>query len=464
MNKDKIGINTLVSMVETDKNYPIFPYNQDSGQLYESTLDLLEGLGLKRNNPFSHYVKPGEVALIKPNWVREANPLGYDIESLLTHSSLIKYLIDLLALAMKGKGTIVIADAPLQKCDFEKLKSLTRIGEVVDRARRNYPNIEIIIEDWRITTLKHYASDEKSLQEYRLDASGLSDRYQIIDLARESFLEEISEYSDRFRVTNYKPSLMRLHHSKGKHEYLVSKRVFEADFIINLSKMKTHMKAGLTCALKNLIGINGHKEFLPHHIKGSYFEGGDNYLMPNRLRAKYEDLYDYIWEDINRFSIRQRRFLLKILRYLWIASVKFGKENISAGSWRGNDTVWRTTLDLNHIAYFHISKPRKILNIIDGVIAGEGHGPLKPTPRPIGILIAGENPAYTDAVAAKIMGYIPARIPTIYNAVYNKKSKFSAEILEDFKVIVRNNGLSKAISFDEIMNLNFKKPPYWGGA
>ena len=32
----------------------------------------------------------------------------------------------------------------------------------------------------------------------------------------------------------------------------------------SLPKLKTHKKAGITCALKNLIGINGNKEYLPH--------------------------------------------------------------------------------------------------------------------------------------------------------------------------------------------------------
>jgi len=32
--------------------------------------------------------------------------------------------------------------------------------------------------------------------------------------------------------------------------------------------LKLHRKAGITCALKNLIGINGNKEYLPHHRLG----------------------------------------------------------------------------------------------------------------------------------------------------------------------------------------------------
>ncbi|GEM_PF-5703185 len=28
--------------------------------------------------------------------------------------------------------------------------------------------------------------------------------------------------------------------------------------------MNSHMKAEITCALKNFVGINGHKDYLPH--------------------------------------------------------------------------------------------------------------------------------------------------------------------------------------------------------
>ena len=80
-----------------------------------------------------------------------------------------------------------------------------------------------------------------------------------------------------FRVTMYDHRLMQAHHDQRKHEYLVSNSVLDADLIINLAKLKCHSKAGITGALKNLVGINGHKEYLPHHTNGSPAEGGDQY-------------------------------------------------------------------------------------------------------------------------------------------------------------------------------------------
>jgi len=371
--------------------------------------------------------------------------------------------MDFLAIAMDGKGEIIIADAPLQNCDFDNLKKETHLLDIVTQFNDKYPNINVVIEDWRITTIKNSGAYVRNVQKFRLtDMDEVQKEYTVVDQGVDSLLEDISEYSYRFRVTKYKPSILQSHHAKGRHEYLITNRVLEADFIVNLPTLKTHIKAGITCAMKNLVGINGHKEFLPHHIKGSYFEGGDNYATTSWFKSKYEDLYDYVWENINNLSVIKRKLLMKTLDYLWMLSKLFGSENISAGSWMGNDTIWRTTLDLKHIAYFGGVKSRKILTIVDGIIAGEGEGPLEPSPKPLGILVAGENPAYVDAVVAKMMGYVIARIPTVYNAIYNRKSKFGSVYLEDYKVsYVKEN--SQAIPFADIPNFKFKIPTFCRG-
>jgi len=457
------NIKSNVSLVKTDENYPEFPYDEKS-HLHKSLLDLLEGLGLSRENPFSSYVKMGQTTLIKPNWARDYNPLGYNTDSLITHSSLVKYLIDFLAIAMEGKGKIIIADAPLQNCNFENLKKQTNIEKVISNAQKKYPNLEILLEDWRITTMKSSDLNVRDIQKYRLNDSDFDKEYKIVDLGRESFLEEISKKANKFRVTKYKPSLMLKHHGQGKHEYLITNRIFEADFFINLPKVKTHIKAGLTCAMKNLIGINGHKEFLPHHMKGSPSEGGDNYRDFSWLRSRYENLYDYVWENVNNFSVFKRKILMRALRFLWLLSNILGAEDISAGSWIGNDTIWRTTLDLNHIAYFNSKKPVKILNIADGIITGEKQGPLEPTPKSLGILIAGESPAFVDVVVLKMMSYSIDKIPTVYNAIYNKNSKFSGVSLEDLKINFLDEKGRKTINFSEVPEFNFKKPLFWEDA
>ena len=49
------------------------------------------------------------------------------------------------------------------------------------------------------------------------------------------------------------------------------------------------------------------------------------------------------------------------------------------------------------------------LTIVDGIVAMEGDGPNSGTPRPLGLLLAGENPVAVDTVAAHLAG-IPASL------------------------------------------------------
>ncbi len=447
-----------ISLVYTDDKYPDFPYDTDS-KLFSSLQQLFVGFGLDKDNPFKDYISQGQTALIKPNWVRDKNPLGYNNDSLITHTSIIKYVIDFLIIAMDGSGKIIIGDAPLQNCNFNSLKEKNLITEIIEEIRRKNKNIEIVIEDWRITKLENSSKSHS----YRFsEESAVLNGYRLVDLGNESFLEDISDFADKFRVTKYKPSLIQKHHKKGIHQYLISESVLNADFIINIPKLKTHIKSGITASMKNLVGVNGHKEFLPHHIKGSYFEGGDNYCNPNFFKRVYENLYDFFWEYSDGMSKFKRVFYNRLLNLLWKISNIGERFNISAGSWRGNETIWRTIIDLNHIVYLK-GKEKKVLNIVDGVISGQGEGPLEPKPKNSGILILGDNPALVDLVGLKIIGYNQSRIPSVFNALHDNRSYFNLDkiILDSDFINVNNSKFSK---IEDIKSLNFEKPNSWLGA
>src|SRR6202521_4187869 len=51
--------------------------------------------------------------------------------------------------------------------------------------------------------------------------------------------------------------------------------------------------------------------------------------------------------------------------------------------------------------------------ITDAIVAMEGNGPLAGTPRPLGRIILADDPVAADATCARLMGFIPARIPHI---------------------------------------------------
>jgi hypothetical protein len=94
------------------------------------------------------------------------------------------------------------------------------------------------------------------------------------------------------------------------------------------------------------------------------------------------------------------------------------------GSWQGNDTIWRTVLDLNHILFYadrdgrlRDTPQRRYLALVDGIIAGEGEGPLASTPRAAGLVVAGRDPVLVDAACVRAMGYSVDAIPMVKRAL-----------------------------------------------
>lgn len=67
------------------------------------------------------------------------------------------------------------------------------------------------------------------------------------------------------------------------------------------------------------------------------------------------------------------------------------------------------------IAEYHTILP-SYLTIVDGLIGMEGMGPVEGMPVPLGVIMAGENPAAVDAVAARVMGFCPEEIPYLQYA------------------------------------------------
>jgi uncharacterized protein (DUF362 family) len=52
----------------------------------------------------------------------------------------------------------------------------------------------------------------------------------------------------------------------------------------------------------------------------------------------------------------------------------------------------------------------KTVAIVDGIVGMEGDGPIMGSPKPMGLLAIGTNPAAVDATVGRIMGFDPARV------------------------------------------------------
>lgn len=467
--------------------YPDFPYAPakypelkgedfvDSNPVYAMVRQALADLGLDEPhfgtpawNPLGGCIQPGQTVLLKPNWVRDFNAVDPSIDSLVTHAAVLRPILDYVLLALKGKGRIILADAPLQSCDFDNLLQRTRTGELIEIYRADYPNVTFAITDLRKTILKRLnAAASRRGEQFQISNSGDPEGYSLVDLAEDSFLTDLADRSADFRVTNYDHHLLKQHHNQEKHEYLVSNLILTADVVINLPKMKTHIKAGLTGALKNLIGINGHKEFLPHHINGSFFDGGDQYMYRSRWKELHNKIYDVYWSRHKIQSLWQNRWQRWSLLGLAAISKLLDKENLYDGGWFGNETIPRTTLDLNHILYFYDLKKKKlssepvrtVFHVVDGIVAGEKNGPLRPRAKTAGVIIAGFNPLIVDTAMAVLIGYQPLKIKTLFYGFYHKKSRLAGFNPTISQLPVTYN--QKKISLSELPNLGFWIPKHW---
>ena len=55
---------------------------------------------------------------------------GGDYDCVVTHGSVIRAVVDYVLIAMKGKGTLTIADAPLIDNDFDRIVKRTGLDEM----------------------------------------------------------------------------------------------------------------------------------------------------------------------------------------------------------------------------------------------------------------------------------------------------------------------------------------------
>jgi uncharacterized protein (DUF362 family) len=407
------------------EHYPEYPFpwpvgSSEDGSAYALVRQALATLGLDREhfgkngwNPLGEIARPGDTVLIKPNWVYHAHDGGPGSEVLVAGASMIRPLLDYLSIAMGGEGRIIVADAPLQSADFGLIQQQCGMSELVKFwAGRGKPRLEVL--DLRKTAVVAPAGDRIT---ERLDLPGDPAGYRAVQLGPHSHLKAIEHDWQKFRVTNYLPGEMALHHKPGSHEYLVSGSVLKADAVICLAKLKTHRKGGITVALKNMVGINGSKDWLPHHREGSVDQGGDEYPRTNPLKSIAGAMGDRLAAAAPGLSYN---FRWQARRAVAMAAKLLPEGEISEGSWRGNDTVWRMILDLNTVLFYAAGSgligdrpQRRYLALVDAVIAGEGEGPLYPDPRAAGTVLAGFNPVAVDSVAAALAGFEPRAVPMV---------------------------------------------------
>lgn len=372
-------------------------------------------------------VKPNDHVLIKPNFVQESRIQDDDWDYVITHPALISAVIELLTEILCIGAEIIIADAPMTGASFKKIMEHMPVTMWQTACKEKgivFSIIDLRDEEWKM-------SDNGiilSRQRLKGDPKGKV----MVDL-----IEKNSEFFTKPKTVqklygaDYDIEETNRAHNGVDNWYSVSRTVIETDVIINLPKLKTHKKAGITCCLKNLVGINTNKNLLPHHTIGTPQNGGDQFADSSSGRALESRMTDIAKKITTKFRVLTP--LLVPLKK--IATLCFGnnQKTVRSGGWYGNDTLWRTILDLNKVMFYStingklkadlLSNRKRYIGIVDAIEAGQGNGPLEPERVHAGALICGTNPVSIDCVAAKLMGYDYRKIPQLRQAFEIKNYK-----------------------------------------
>jgi uncharacterized protein (DUF362 family) len=382
--------------------------------------------------------------LLKPNWVKHSSSSSDDI-CLRTNSNFI--LATLEFVLRSNPAEVIIGDAPIQGCIWERMLG-TQFQVAVERLSNKY-NIPVTIKDFRRVTFN------PKLNKVSRERNPLS-RYTIFNLGDNSFLEPVTlKNKNLFRVTQYNPDRLAKSHGPGMHKYCITNELFNADIILSIPKIKTHQKTGITGALKNIVGLNGDKDYLPHHRIGGTGIGGDCYPGKNMLRYWAELMQD----SANRNQGKSKYwFWIRMSSIFWKLSFPGNVHHLSAG-WFGNDTTWRMVLDLNKIVLFgdrnggiSETQQRVFYNLCDGIIGGQGNGPLNPEPLPLGIVCFSDNSELTDLSFATLMGMNSNKISLLQAAQKNNK---------DTKKLIYLDGQNVSLADLNKIALNANMPLGW---
>jgi uncharacterized protein (DUF362 family) len=444
---------------------PNFAYEAVRGALRLAKLDL-ERFGTALWNPLADIVSARDMVVIKPNMVRDFHEeVQKGTVALITHASVVRAVVDYVYLALGKKGRVVIADSPQNDADWEGLWREFHFDELLQFYKGVAPEFVIDIYDVR----KEAVVSRNGVVVKRYQRSGDPLGYSTINLGESSEFEGVPERFGKFYGSEYDVSQTNEHHQKARHDYNIANTFLKADVIINVPKLKTHKKSGITAWIKSVIGICGDKNWLPHHTQGTPGAGGDQF-SDDSIKRRTERRLTAGVKSVVKHTGTAGAVVGGLLRRS--GAYVFGdtnKDAIRSGNWHGNDTIWRTVLDLHKI-WIHADKngvlkptpQRKFICIVDAVVAGEANGPLAPDPKPAGVCVVGFDPIATDTTCAVLMGFDPDKLPILTRAKTTKL--FSLESMAREEIEVASNVESWNGAATEMTNtLDFKPHFGWVG-
>jgi uncharacterized protein (DUF362 family) len=411
-------------------------------------------------NPLGQWIKPGQRVFVLCNFVyhRRPNESATSFAAKCTDGSVLRALLDYVLLAVGPDGTIRFGNAPVQGCRWEAVLEDTRAQGVA----KFFQAVSAPVEprDLRLFIAKHSPFGAVHHVERRDEQDAVH-----IDLAEKSLLAAAGQRgSSHFRLSDYDPRRTEAAHSGASHLYAVHRQALEADVIVSVPKLKTHEKVGITCALKGCVGVIGHKDCLAHHRFGSPEIGGDEYPRdPLRLLRMVSRFHDWVYKSAPG-SFRGN--VLRVMDRMCRSGVR-RVVPVIGGAWWGNDTAWRMALDIARIVRYAdrqgVMQPEPVrphLALVDGVVGGEGAGPLKPNPVSSGVILFGDDAPLVDFACARLMGFDPRRIPLVREAFDQGKYALTRQLFGEGDCIL--NGEPLPISeLNAVGERRFDPPPGW---
>lgn len=413
-------------------------------------------------NPLGELIRPGETVLLKPNMVHQRHPRDpQGWRYVITHGSVIRAVADYVWKAVGPTGKIILADAPQTDASFTEMVRLLGLDRIRDFYRARGLDLEVIDlrqEEWN--TRSEVVVERRKLPANPYGAIAF-------DLGQASELAD-HRGSGHYYGADYDKGVVNRHHSGGKHEYLIAGCAIKCDVVFSLPKWKTHKKAGITASLKNLVGVNADKNWLPHHTEGSRAQGGDEHPNPD-LRHRTERQMAAAIRGVSHRVPRVGPWIHRMARRAGKPVFGDTEQTVRSGNWYGNDTIWRMCLDLNKIVFYGNAdgsirtsgraNRKRHLVLVDGILAGEGRGPMNPDPVPAGVALFGIHPPSVDAACAYLMGFDPEKIPIVARAFQCTNLSLSDHAWRDIEV--RSNIAGWNMPLPEIYD-TFHFEPHFG--
>ena len=362
-------------------------------------------------------VNPGDRIFVKPNWVIDPWPgEEHNWKAYTTNGAVVEAVLRIIKKKIGGEGTVILGDAPMHRSNLKRILKLHGIPEMLDRICDDKFKVELV--DLR----SYYFKYVHNLCVNRINLPGDPRGTKVVQLGSDSLFKEKENkkwaYYDRVdNVSSF--------HNEQSNAYDISASILSCDVFINLPKLKTHKSAGITCALKNLVGTIGNKDCFPHRTIGYVKEGGDD------------------TEDSLSRKIDSKKGPRSFIR---------------------NVDLNRIILYGNKNGVMQEQPVRRYLCIADAIVAGEGFGPLHPTPRDFGRILVSDSAVALDRTAAMLIGFDYEKIPSIREAARDMRWPL---IGVDETVIMEYNGKQVDLDSKEMLDYVVKKAflpaPGWVG-